>query len=91
MTFPRRPGRRCPDPAAVKVPLLAQITIPDGSGAPPEYSATFNDAKVLVLDLWTDNLPYILALMAFVLVVRFAPALLSWFRHRNDPKQLSMF
>ncbi len=73
------------------MPPLAQITVPDGSGAPAEYSAVFDDAKTMILDLWQDNLPFILAMMALVLVVRFAPALLSWFRHRNDPKQMSEF
>lgn len=75
----------------MKVPLQAQITIPDGSGAPSEYSALFSDAKATIMDLWQDNLPFILAMLALVLVVRFAPALLSWFRHRNDPKQMSDF
>jgi hypothetical protein len=69
----------------------AQISIPDGSGAPAEYSAVFDDAKAMILDLWADNLGFILAMLGLVLVVRFAPALLSWFRHRNDPKQMSEF
>ncbi len=70
---------------------LAQIDLSGGGGAPPEYTALFNDAKIMVMDLWQDNLGIILAVFGLILVVRFAPALLSWFRHRNDPKQMSEF
>jgi len=63
----------------------------DPNGAYPAVRDTFAYTKDVVVQLCLDNIGWFVAVFTFYLAVRFAPALLSWYRHRNDPKQLSLF
>jgi hypothetical protein len=42
-------------------------------------------------DVVVQNLEWFLGFFAFFLAIRFAPAVISWFRHRNDPQQMKLF
>lgn len=70
--------------------MVEPVTIAEPfSGTPsPQFSQMFLDLRDIMLGLITDNLSWIVGWMLVMLAIRFAPALLSWFRNRNDPKQL---
>lgn len=70
---------------------LATINTGDPAAAPIDVTQVFGDMKDMLLQVFLDNLTPIIVIFTFYLAVRFGPALLSWYRHRNDPKQLSMF
>ncbi len=53
------------------------------------FEQSASNALADCVGLVTDNLGWFLAIFTFFLAVRFGPALLSWFRHRNDPKQMN--
>jgi hypothetical protein len=42
-------------------------------------------------DLILANVEWFVMFFVFIMAIRFGPALMSWFRHRNDPKQLGSF
>lgn len=54
----------------------------------PQVAEVFDDARAMAIQLVLDNLAPIIGLMVFFLAVRFGPALLSWYRARNEPRQL---
>lgn len=70
-------------------PLIGQTTTPPAGDLVGPMTDAGRTLLADIQNLVVDNLGWFLAVFTFWLAVRFGPSLLSWFRHRNDPKQLS--
>jgi hypothetical protein len=60
-----------------------------GQTANPDIEAVGDNLlDYFMNELVLGNLEWFVMFFVLIMAVRFGPALMSWFRHRNEPKQL---
>ncbi len=72
--------------------MLTELHTLAQAAAPAEPLAFLEEAaRETVERVLRENVGYILVVFTFYLAIAVGGALLSWYRNRNEPKQLNLF